>query len=47
MTTAYGYDGRNRMTKIEHKDGSTVLDGFAYALTAGGNITRTTNTERT
>ena len=43
MTTAYGCDGRNRMTKIEHKDGATALDGFTYALDAQGGITRTTH----
>jgi len=43
MTTAYSYDNRNRMTKIEHKDGATVLDGYTYALDAGGDITRVTD----
>ena len=31
------------MTKLEHKDGSTVKLGFTYALTAGGQITRITH----
>ena len=43
MTTAYGYDGRNRMTKIEHKDEATALDGYTYGLDAQGDITRTTH----
>ncbi|GMV95134.1 MAG: hypothetical protein AMXMBFR82_49120 [Candidatus Hydrogenedentota bacterium] len=43
MTTNYGYDSRNRLTTIEHKDGTTVLDGFAYALDDVGNITSTTH----
>ncbi|MBI5093241.1 MAG: RHS repeat protein [Candidatus Hydrogenedentes bacterium] len=41
MTTAYTYDNRNRLTKIEHKDGATALDSFNYTLDAQGNITRT------
>ena len=36
MTTAYTYDNRNRLTKIEHKDGATALDSFAYTLNAQG-----------
>jgi len=43
MTTAYSYDGRNRMTKLEHKYGATVLDGYTYALDAAGEITRVTD----
>ncbi|GMV95138.1 MAG: hypothetical protein AMXMBFR82_49160 [Candidatus Hydrogenedentota bacterium] len=43
MTTNYAYDTRNRLTAIEHKDGSTVLDGFTYALDDVGNITSTTH----
>ena len=43
MTMACSYDSRNRMTKIEHKDGATVLDGNTYALDAGGEITRVTD----
>lgn len=43
MTTQYGYDGRNRLTAIDHKDGATVLDGFEYALDKVGNITKTTH----
>lgn len=43
MTTNYSYDSRNRLTKIEHKDGSTVLDGFTYALDNFANITKTTH----
>ena len=43
MTTNYGYDSRNRLTAIEHKDGTTVLDGFYYDLDNVGNITATTN----
>ena len=45
MTTEYAYDTRDRLTKIEHKDGSTVLDGFTYALDDGGNITTTTHAD--
>ena len=41
MTTVYTYDTRNRLTKIEHKDGSTVLDGWTYSLDDQRNITRT------
>jgi RHS repeat-associated protein len=41
MVTVYGYDVRNRLTKIEHKDGANVLDGFYYAHEDGGRITRT------
>ncbi|MCC6695245.1 MAG: hypothetical protein IT365_06415 [Candidatus Hydrogenedentes bacterium] len=33
----------NRLTAIEHKDGTTVLDGFYYDLDAVGNITSTTH----
>jgi len=33
------------MTKIEHKDGSTVLDGWTYALDDNGDITKTTNAD--
>ncbi len=43
MATAYGYDNRNRMTKLDHKYGATVLDGYAYALDASGGITRVTD----
>jgi YD repeat-containing protein len=43
MTTAYSYDNRNRMTKLEHKYGATVLDGYTYALDAAGDITRVTD----
>ncbi len=43
MTTNYGYDSRNRLTAIEHKDGANVLDGFTYALDDVGNITQTTH----
>ena len=42
MTTAYTYDNRNRLTKIDHKDGSTVVDGFTYGLDKEGNITKAT-----
>ena len=38
----YSYDGRNRLTKIEHKNGATVVDGFTYALDSQGEITRVT-----
>jgi RHS repeat-associated protein len=43
MTTNYAYDTKNRLTAIEHKDGTTVLDGFTYALDKVGNITKTTH----
>jgi RHS repeat-associated protein len=43
MTTAYAYDNHNRLTKIEHKDGDTVTDGFAYALDDNGTITKVTH----
>ncbi|GMV90599.1 MAG: hypothetical protein AMXMBFR82_03770 [Candidatus Hydrogenedentota bacterium] len=43
MTTNYTYDTRNRLTAIEHKDGTTVLDGFTYALDDAGNIATTTH----
>ncbi|MBN2312000.1 MAG: RHS repeat-associated core domain-containing protein [Candidatus Hydrogenedentes bacterium] len=43
MTTAYGYDTRNRLAAIEHKDGGTVLDGFTYAFDDAGNITTITH----
>jgi YD repeat-containing protein len=36
----YSYDGRNRMTKLEHKDGSTVVEGYAYGLVMGDNARR-------
>ena len=42
IVTAYSYDSRNRLTKIEHKDGATVVDGFTYALDSQGEITRVT-----
>ena len=29
---------RNRLTKIEHKDGAAVLDSFAYVLDDVGNV---------
>ena len=32
MTTAYFYDTRNRMTKIEHKDGAVVKERFKYVF---------------
>jgi hypothetical protein len=38
MTTNYAYDSLNRLTNIEHKDGSTVLDGFYYELDDSGKI---------
>ncbi len=38
MTTNYSYDGANRMTKLEHKDGATVVNNYAYSLTLGGGI---------
>jgi YD repeat-containing protein len=40
---AYAYDTRNRMTKIEHKDGQSVVDGFTYALDPQDEITRVTD----
>jgi len=40
MATAYSYDNRNRITKIEYKYGATVLNGYTYALDAAGGITR-------
>jgi len=43
MTCEYGYDTRNRLTAIEYKDGSTVLDGFYYEMDDTGNITKTTD----
>ena len=45
MTTAYSYDIRNRMTKIEYKDGEAVLDGFTYTLSAGSNIVTTAHAD--
>ena len=42
MTTAYSYDNRNRLTKIEHKDGAAIKQSFLYALDDVGNITKTT-----
>lgn len=38
MDTVYSYDGLNRLTKIEHKDGVTVMDSFAYVLDDVGNL---------
>ena len=43
MATVYGYDAARRLTKIDHKDGSTIVQGFTYALDNGGNITKTTH----
>ena len=43
LTAAYSYDGRNALTKIEHKDGVTVKQSFTYALDDVGNITTTTH----
>lgn len=45
MTTNYTYDTKNQLTAIEHKDGTTVLDGFTYALDKQGNITNTTHND--
>ena len=42
IVTVYNYDNRNRLTKIEHKNGATVVDGFTYALDSQGEITRVT-----
>jgi RHS repeat-associated protein len=42
MTTAYTYDNRNRLTKIEHKDVTTVKDSFTYALDDNGTVTKVT-----
>jgi YD repeat-containing protein len=39
MTTAYSYDTRNRLTKIDHKDGATVKDGWTYAYDARYRLT--------
>lgn len=36
---------RKLRLKNEHKDGETVVEGFIYALTSGGNITRTTHAD--
>jgi RHS repeat-associated protein len=40
MTSNYSYDDRNRMTKIEHKNASTVKEGWSYKLADDGNILR-------
>jgi RHS repeat-associated protein len=45
MTTVYAYDTRNRMTKLEHKDGGTVIDGFTYSMDKDGAITTTTESD--
>jgi RHS repeat-associated protein len=42
MTTNYAYDDKSRLTKIEHKDGSTVKLGFTYTLDDNGNVTDVT-----
>jgi len=38
METCYGFDSGHRLSKIEHKDGTSVLKGWTYALTDGGDI---------
>jgi len=43
MATAYSYDVQNRLTKIEHKDGESVEDSFAYLLDDNANITKITD----
>ncbi len=45
MKTWYSYDERSRLTKIEHKDGTTVKESFLYALDDAGNITKTTQAD--
>ena len=42
IVTNYGYDDVGRMTKIEHKDGATVLRGWTHTLGDDGGITRIT-----
>ena len=44
MTTNYTYDGQNRMTKLEHKDGSTVKAGWSYGLDDNGGILQMAST---
>ncbi len=43
METHYAFDAGHRLTKIEHRDGAAVLEGFGYALTPGGGISRITH----
>ncbi|MBW7998523.1 MAG: hypothetical protein FVQ81_18505, partial [Candidatus Glassbacteria bacterium] len=43
LDSVFSYDGGNRMTKIELKDTSTVVESFAYGLTDVGNITKITD----
>ena len=41
----FSYDSGNRMTKIELKDTTTVVESFAYGLTDVGNITKITDAD--
>ena len=43
MATVYTYDSVGRPTSVDHKDGSTVKQGFTYAYDDFFNITRTTH----
>jgi RHS repeat-associated protein len=47
MATAYTYDGQDRMTKINHKDGvaGSTVESYAYTLDDGGLIDKITHAD--